>query len=131
MPESRELELQQNEFELIAKAVIAMSDCNWIVGEAAAKWMRRFSRCRSDSDFGELVGMSGDQIFQRRRVWESFADVKQNFPSLKWSHFYVAITWHDAPEMLQWAEEQGATVAEMRAWRRAVHGIDLTDDIDS
>src|SRR5690606_2568366 len=39
----------------------------------------------------------------------------------------VAINWDDAPEVLQWAQENDATVAEMKAWRRAMHGEDLTE----
>ena len=38
----------------------------------------------------------------------------------------LALTWDDALECLKWAEEMQATVAEMRAWRRAQRGEDLT-----
>ena len=50
------------------------------------------------------------------------------YPSLKWSHFYAALNWDDAPECLQWADENQSTVAEMKAWRRALRGEDLTVD---
>ena len=64
----------------------------------------RFARGRTDADFAQLVGLSADQVFQRRRVWETFADVYSGYPALKWSHFYVAVAWDDAAECLQWAQ---------------------------
>lgn len=116
----------ESEQELIDKAQGAVSQSNWIVGECAAKWTKKYARGRTDADFGSLVGLSGDQVYQRRRVWETFADVDGDYIDLKWSHFYVAVNWDDAPECLQWAQENEASVAEMKAWRRAMHGEDLT-----
>lgn len=115
----------ETEEELISAARDAVSQCNWVVGECAARWTQRFARGRTDADFGQLVGLSGDQIFQRRRVWEAFGDSHTQFPGLKWSFFYVALNWDDAEECLAWAHESDATVAEMRAWRRAQRGEDL------
>ncbi|MEZ6065027.1 MAG: hypothetical protein R3B90_04825 [Planctomycetaceae bacterium] len=45
---------------------------------------------------------------------------------LKWSHYYAAVNWDDSAECLQWANDLGATVAEMKAWRRSQRGEDLT-----
>ena len=120
----------ETEQELIQTAQAAVSRCNWVIGRCAAEWTRRYARGRTDADFGSLVGLSADQVYQRRRVWETFADVSESYGSLRWSHFYVALTWDDAPECLQWSEENGATVAEMRAWRRATRGDELADESD-
>lgn len=120
------LTAKETEAELIQRAQQALSSCNWEVGECAATWTKRFARGRTDADFAVLVGLSGDQVYQRRRVWETFADVQESYPSLKWSHFYAALTWDDAAECLQWAQEIQATVAEMKAWRRAQRGEDLS-----
>ncbi|MEW4490082.1 hypothetical protein AB1L42_18505 [Thalassoglobus sp. JC818] len=117
----------QSEDQLITRAQEALSQCNWVIGECAAEWTERYSRGRTDADFGALIGLSGDQVYQRRRVWECFADVSGDYPNLKWSHFYVAVNWDDAAECLQWANEIEATVAEMKAWRRAQHGEDLKE----
>ena len=125
------VDVQETEQELISTAQIALSSCNWTVGECATKWTSRYSRGRTDADFGALVGLSGDQIYQRRRVWESFADVCESYPKLKWSHFYVALTWSDSAECLAWAEENQATVAEMKAWRRMQNGEDLTVEAEA
>jgi hypothetical protein len=119
---------QETESELISRAQTAVSQCNWVVGECAARWTQRYAKGRTDADFGQLVGLSGDQVYQRRRVWETFGDVRENYPALKWSHFYISLNWDDAPECLQWAEENQATVAELKMWRRTLHGADAVDD---
>jgi len=121
-------DVQETEEELISKAQSAVSQSNWVVGECADKWTRRYARGRGDGDFAVLLGLTADQVFQRRRVWQTFADVYQSYPSLKWSHFYAALTWDDAPECLQWADENQATVAEMKAWRRALRGEELKSE---
>jgi hypothetical protein len=116
----------ETEEQLIQRAQQALSRCNWEIGACAAQWTKRYARGRSDADFGALIGLSGDQVYQRRRVWETFSDVQEQYSALKWSHFYGALNWDDAAECLQWAQEMQATVAEMKAWRRAQHGEDLT-----
>ncbi len=80
--------------------------------------------------FGARIGLSGDQVYQRRRVWESFSDVHDQYEQLRWSHFYAALNWDDASDCLGWADEMHATVAEMKAWRRAQHGEDLREKPD-
>ncbi len=121
--ESMELDSEE---ALILRAQRALSRCNWEIGECASQWTKKYAKGRGDADFGALIGLSGDQIYQRRRVWETFADVYQNYPNLKWSHFYVVLNWDDAAECLAWANEMEATIAEMKAWRRAQHGDDLS-----
>lgn len=117
--------MAESEEQLITKARDAVSQCNWVVGECASKWTQRYAKNRTDGDFGQMVGLSGDQIFQRRRVWEAFGESHKQYGGLKWSFFYVALNWDDAEDCLSWAQEAGATVAEMRAWRRAQRGEDL------
>lgn len=116
----------ETEKDLIQRAQTAVSQCNWTVGECAVQWTKKFARGRTDADFGELVGMSGDQVYQRRRVCETFADVNETYQSLKWSHFYIALNWDNASECLSWANENQATIAEMKAWRRLQLGEDVT-----
>jgi len=120
----------ESEEDLIQRAQEALNQCNWVIGECAATWTTRYARGRTDADFGARIGLSGDQIYQRRRVWETFSDVRENYPRLKWSHFYAALNWDDAAECLQWADEMQATIAEMKAWRRAQRGEDLTEQPD-
>lgn len=124
-------EVHETESDLVARAQTAVSQCNWVVGECAAQWTKKYARGRTDGDFGLLVGLSADQVYQRRRTWETFGDVVSEYALLKWSHFYVALNWNDAPECLQWAQENEATVAEMKAWRRTMHGEEAEAEIAS
>ena len=128
MPQNVVPDVTESEQELISRAQTAVSQCNWVVGECAAKWTVKYAKGRTDADFAAQVGLSPDQVYQRRRVWETFGEVYQTYPSLKWSHFYVALSWDDATDCLQWAEENQATVAEMKAWRKAIHGEDLASE---
>lgn len=128
MTKQSQSEIRETEEELILSAQNAVSRCNWVIGECGFKWTKKYAKGRTDADFAALVGLSGDQVYQRRRVWETFSDVRDQYPSLKWSHFYVAMSWDDAPECLNWSEENEATVAEMKAWRRSVRGEDLTQE---
>lgn len=118
-------EHRETEAELIARAQNALSQCSWTVGECAVAWTKRYAKGRTDADFGAMIGLSGDQVYQRRRVSETFSDVHEKYPQLKWSHFYTVLTWDDAAECLQWANEMQASIAEMKAWRRAQRGEDL------
>ena len=117
---------EETEEQLVQRAQAAVSRCNWEVGTCAMNWTQRYARGRTDADFAAMVGLSPDQIYQRRRVAELYSDVHANYPTLKWSHFYAALNWDNAPECLQWSQENQATVAEMKAWRRAIRGEDLT-----
>lgn len=129
MADTSPVEVLESEEELVRKAQLAISRCNWVVGECAAKWTRKFARGRTDADFAAQVGLSPDQVYQRRRVWETFGATFENFPELKWSHFYVALNWDDAGDCLEWAKENEATVAEMRAWRRALRGEEADEPV--
>lgn len=120
----------ETEEALVTRAQEALSACRWVVGECAARWTQRYARGRTDADFGQLIGLSADQVYQRRRVWETFADVRDRYPELRWSHFYAALNWDDAPECLTWANDLQSTVAEMKAWRRAQRGEDLSQPAD-
>lgn len=122
----------ESEDILIQRALFALSQCAWTVGECAAKWCRKYAKGQTDADFGNMIGQSGDYVYERRRVWETFADVafSGTYRNLTWSHFRVAVPWDDAAECLQWADEIEATVAEMRAWRRAQRGEDLSEPGD-
>lgn len=121
-----EVKGKESEEQLVQRAQAALSECRWTVGECAALWTKKYARGRTDADFAALVGLTGDQIYQRRRVFEVFAEQRLQFIALKWSHFYTALAWDDAAECFAWAQENKATVAEMKAWRRAVRGEDLS-----
>lgn len=117
----------ESEADLVNRAREALSRCHWEIGECADKWTERYSRGRTDADFGALIGLSGDQVYQRRRVWQRFGEIADQFENLRWSHFYAALNWDDADDCLKWADDVKATVIQMKAWRRAQHGEDLSE----
>lgn len=123
--------VQETEQFLIELARTSLSFCDWRVGEAAAKWHQRYARGRTDADFGALIGLNGESVAQRRRVFERFAEFQDSYLCLKFSHYREALTWEDAETCLEWANENLATVAEMKAWRRMQNGDDLTVPDDS
>lgn len=121
-----------SEETLVVLAQTAVSQCNWTVGECASEWTQKYAKGRTDADFAAKVGLSTDQIYQRRRVSETFGAIRDQFPSLKWSHFYASLTWDDALDALKWSEENQLTVKSMRAWKRShIDGEDLTESAQS
>ncbi|MFN0198361.1 MAG: hypothetical protein ACKVT0_16565 [Planctomycetaceae bacterium] len=131
MVRKSKIDVAESENELISVAQKAVTQCNWVVGECAAKWTEKYARGRTDADFGQLIDVTPDQVYQRRRVWETFGDVYLNYPGLSWSHFYVALNWDDAPECLAWAIENESTVAGMKAWRRVSRGESAEDELET
>lgn len=122
---------EATEKQLIEKTIQALTQCRWVVGQCAAEWTEKHARGRSDADFGNKVGITRDQVNQRRRVWEEFSDVRDTYHNLSWSHFYTALSWDDSTECLQWADEVGSSISEMKAWRRSRRGEDLTQPEES
>lgn len=122
-PDQNTAELESEE-QIVHRARMATSDASWIVGECASRWVERFGRGRTDADFAELIGMGAESVAQRRRVFETFGDVRESYAGLSFSHFRAAMRWADAEECLAWASENVASYREMEAWRRSVHGED-------
>lgn len=112
---------EAEEQTLVRRAAEAVSNSDWIVGECASLWCQRYARGRTDADFAALIDMGAESVAQRRRVWETFADVRESYPGLTFSHFRSACSWNDAAEMLQWAMDQQANDKEMVAYRRMLH----------
>lgn len=111
-----------SESQIIEAARGACSGLNWVLGECAAEWTRAWAKGRGDADFAVLVGdeLTAGKVGRCRRVWESFIDIRGQFPKLHWSHFDKARAFGEhAEECLEWAAEVEATVAEMNAWGRA------------
>lgn len=118
---------QLTERQIIERARRAQSSSNWTIGECAADWTERFAKGRTDSDFGALIGLSRDQVCQRRLVWIGWNAKRDTYHKLKWSHFYTANKWADSEQCLEWANDNEATVAEMKAFHRMQNGEDVTE----
>lgn len=118
---------EETEQRLIQRAQDAGHAAAWVIGECAAKWHKAFADGRMDKDFGAMIDMTGDQVNQRRVVWEKFGErgLHRAMPMLSWSHYREACYWEDADEILSWAADNEATVKEMIMWRRAKRGEPL------
>lgn len=115
------------EHNLLNRAKQLAHQNSWEIGELAAEWHQRYAKGRTDAFFGDAIGLTEDQVYQRRRVWELFGKRRAEFTHCRWSHFREAISWDDALECLEWAESSEATTREMSAWRKAKRGEPLFD----
>src|SRR5690606_28543509 len=95
------------------------------LGECASEWTQRYANGRTDADFAELVGSTQPRVNEARRVCERFRGLSETI-KLSFSHYVAAVAWDDADECLIWADHLQASVREMKAWRRAQRGEDLT-----
>jgi hypothetical protein len=120
--------MKYSEENLVLQVQAAFNDWRWTLGQCATEWVDRYARGRTLAEFAMLAGVTSDQAEQSEKVWRQFAHKRKTFPELRWSHFYAAIAWtaQDALHCLHWANETRSTVAEMRAWRWATRGEDLT-----
>jgi hypothetical protein len=128
-------ETEQQLIDATKADVVTSNSCAWSIGRRASVWKTEWSNGRTDDDLGELVGLSGEQLRQRRAVWDRFGELHSNSNwNLSWTHFYVAINWEDAEDHLEQAAESKESVAAMkaryerhqRALDRAQNGEDLT-----
>lgn len=109
------------EADVIAKTQDRLSELNWQLGEIAAQWVRQVSRGRSLREFAGPVGVDHTQLQQCHDVYTAFADVRHALPNCRWAHFHAALGWGDAFQMLTWANDVVATVAEMQRFRAAMN----------
>jgi len=122
----------QTDSDLIAKAIDAVSSCNWTIGQCAADWCKRHERGRTSRDFADLIGLTADKTYACQRVWQRFgvSETFKKFPTLKWSHFHTVHNDEDAENSLEWSVENSASVAQLKAFRRMNRGDDLTEEPD-
>lgn len=116
---------EQSQQQLLQRIRQADSQTKWHTGECISALKQRYHL--TDEQIAQQTELSRETITQRRLVWETFADCKSIYNHLSWTHYYVALSWDDAPECLQWADELQASVSEMKAWRRSQHGADLSE----
>lgn len=110
------------EYKLVKEAQDAAHSGNWKVGENASLWLQQYGRGKNDAVFAELIGLTEDQVFQRRKVWEAFGKIYHRFNWLTWSHFREALNLRNPEAALQWANDVRATTKEMSAWSRTNEG---------
>lgn len=106
----------------------AQSHTDWMIGAMAHAWLTKYGRGRSLADLGKLTGHPEDFVRHRYEVFQRFSAMRDKLTRLLFAHFSAAMKWEreDAIVCLECADEMDATVAEMKAWRRAQHGEDMS-----
>lgn len=118
------VQAELSEEQIIEAARQAVEGYAYTVGRLACEWTARYARGRTDADFGELIGMDGGEVRQRRAVWDRFGSFIHVYESLSWSHFRAALGWDDAKEALEVASYNCMSVREMTAW----HNLNKSGD---
>lgn len=101
-----------------------ISVTNWEKGKTIHEWRTELvetgasSKEYSDDAWSRRVGgVSGQHAGRLRRVHELFADQRETFPGLYWSHFQAALDWNDAEMWLEGAVQSRWSVQQMREQR--------------
>jgi len=121
--------VQNTEEAIVQSATKALSDAGWEIGRRAAEWERFHSKGRKIEDFAAMIGCDHKTVADRLKVFSVFHLLRDQFPNLRWIHFYFALDFARGEdiECLKWANEMDATPAEMRAWCRAQRGYPLDE----
>lgn len=106
-----------------------VSTTNWEKGRIIAEWRESLETAGaantqySDEAWAQRVGgVSSQHVGRLRRVWERFADTRDSYSGLYWSHFQAALEWNDAELWLEGARLNDWSVSQMRRQRWQSHG---------
>lgn len=101
-----------------------ISSTNWEKGRIIREWRAELeaagakAREYSDDVWARRVGtVSSQHVGRLRRVSERFADVRETYAGLYWSHFQAALEWDDAEMWLEGAVQSKWSVSAMRKQR--------------
>jgi hypothetical protein len=101
-----------------------VSTTNWEKGKIILAWRQALIAADadvteySDEAWSQRVGhVSPQHVGRLRRTYERFGEVCATYQGLYWSHFQMALDWHDAEMWLEGAVQNGWSVAEMRGAR--------------
>ncbi|MGD9719975.1 MAG: hypothetical protein AB7O59_02030 [Pirellulales bacterium] len=101
-----------------------VSTTNWEKGRIIHAWRESLQASdapaseSTDEAWSRRVGyVTPQHVGRLRRVWERFAESRESFAGLFWSHFQAALDWDDAEMWLEGAVQSDWSVAQMRAQR--------------
>ena len=101
-----------------------ISTTNWEKGAIIARWRDAIAKSGapaseySDEAWARLAGgVSPQHVGRLRRVHRRFADLRESFTGLFWSHFFAALDWSDAEMWLEGAVQNEWSVSQMRRVR--------------
>lgn len=101
-----------------------ISTTNWEKGRIINQWRDALvarnapATDYSDDAWSRKVGnISSQHVGRLRRVFRRFAEVREDYEGLYWSHFHAALDWNDAEMWLEGAVRGDWSVAQMREQR--------------
>ena len=101
-----------------------VSTTNWEKGRIIAAWRQALMEAGAppsmytDEAWSRRVGsVSPQHVGRLRRVHERFAEVRDQYAGLYWSHFQAALDWPDAEMWLEGAVQNGWSISQMRDQR--------------
>ena len=77
------------------------------IGRLAYEWTEKYASGRTDSDFGELIGLSENQVQARRRVFERFGIPYLNIEPPESGDSHPGGV-HDPEDRLNWSHYRAA-----------------------
>lgn len=117
-------ELETTSLEFAGRWHRLVSTTNWEKGRLIHEWRSALieadapATSYSDEAWSRRVGgVSGQHVGRLRRVWERFADTRDTYTGLFWSHFAASLEWEDAELWLEGAVQNQWSVARMREGR--------------
>ena len=101
-----------------------VSTTNWDKGRIIYEWRQALIETGaaqgeySDEAWSQRVAsVTPQHVGRLRRVFERFAQVRESYDGLYWSHFQAALDWPDAEMWLEGAVQSDWSISEMRAAR--------------
>ena len=101
-----------------------VSTTNWEKGRIICEWRDRLASegaeaaAYSDEAWSRAVGaVTSQHVGRLRRVYRRFAEVRDQYPGLYWSHFQMVLDWNDAEMWLEGAVASSWSVSQMRQQR--------------
>jgi len=106
-----------------------VSTTNWEKGRIICQWREALEASGapaseySDEAWSRRVGnVTPQHVGRLRRASERFADARDSYPGLYWSHFQAALDWDDAEMWLEGAVQSGWSISAMRHQRWEAQG---------
>jgi hypothetical protein len=106
-----------------------VSTTNWEKGRIIYDWRTALTEADapagqySDEAWSQRVGnVTPQHVGRLRRVYERFAESRETYLGLYWSHFQAALDWDDAELWLEGAVQSDWSVAQMRKTRWEANG---------
>lgn len=120
----QQVAVDQTSAEFLGRWNRLVSTTNWEKGRIIFEWRVALLAAgarpteASDEAWSQRAGnVSSQHVGRLRRVHERYADARDSYQGLFWSHFQAALDWQDAEMWLEGAVQNDWSVAIMRRQR--------------